>query len=283
HSSRLTYTSWGFGPSAARRLAYAKLARDCVHRFRKLDILGGDAASVVGREHDLHRLVNIAPFRVMVVLFRDQGGARHEAEGLVEILENEGLRDGLPPARLRPAGQTGKGRFPGFRRQPLHHQDLLNSAGLYPDTPLGGNHDGDVTSGRQGICYDIVPDRPARPILSLAPLFARSMTEEFVKGRPAPPSPRSAARRAVLATLAGVLAIVGALVAGYYFAVRPVTLKIAVGPANSDDVKVVQRLTQAFVQNRAYVRLRPVQTDGPVASAEDLASGKVDLAIIRGD
>jgi TRAP transporter TAXI family solute receptor len=109
------------------------------------------------------------------------------------------------------------------------------------------------------------------------------MTEEFVTGPPAPPSPRFAARRAVLVTIAGVLAIVGALAAGYYFAVRPVTLKIAVGPANSDDVKVVQRLTQAFVQNKAYVRLKPVQTDGAVASAEALAQGKVDLAIIRGD
>ena len=39
--------------------------------------------------------------------------------------------------------------------------------------------------------------------------------------------------------LAGVLAIVGALAAGYYFAMRPVTLRIAVGPANSDDLKVM--------------------------------------------
>jgi len=119
--------------------------------------------------------------------------------------------------------------------------------------------------------------------LSLKRLFARSMTEEFVTGPPAPPSPRSAARRAVLATIAGVLAIIGVLAAGYYFAVRPVTLKIAVGPANSDDIKVVQRLTQAFVQNRSYVRLKPVPTDGAVASAQALAQGNVDLAIIRGD
>ena len=64
------------------------------------------------------------------------------------------------------------------------------------------------------------------------------------------------------------LAIVGALAAGYYFAMRPVTLRIAVGPPNSDDVKVVQALTQAFAQHHAYVRLRPVQTDGATASAE---------------
>jgi TRAP transporter TAXI family solute receptor len=110
------------------------------------------------------------------------------------------------------------------------------------------------------------------------------MTEDFVRsGPPAPPTPRSSARRAVLVTLAAVLAIVGSMVAGYYFAMRPVTLKIAVGPPNSDDVKVVQTLTQAFVQNRSYVRLKPLQTEGAVASAEDLAQGKADLAIIRGD
>jgi TRAP transporter TAXI family solute receptor len=119
--------------------------------------------------------------------------------------------------------------------------------------------------------------------LSLKRLFARSMTEDFVRSGPPAPSPRSATRRAVLVTLAAVLAIIGALVAGYYFAERPVTLRIAVGPPNSDDVKVVQTLTQAFVQHRSYVRLKPVQTDGAVASAEDLAQGKVDLAIIRGD
>ncbi len=64
---------------------------------------------------------------------------------------------------------------------------------------------------------------------------------------------------------------------------RPVTLRIAVGPANSDDLKVVQALTQAFNQTRGYVRLRPMQTDGADASAQALADGKADLAIIRGD
>lgn len=109
------------------------------------------------------------------------------------------------------------------------------------------------------------------------------MTEEFVAGPPAPPSPRAAARRTLLIVVAGVLAIIGALAAGYYFAVKPVTLKIAVGPPNSDDVKVVQTLTQAFVQNRAYVRLKPVPTENATASADALAHGTVDLAIIRGD
>jgi TRAP transporter TAXI family solute receptor len=100
----------------------------------------------------------------------------------------------------------------------------------------------------------------------------------------APASPRPARQRLTFVMLAGVLAIVGALAAGYYFAMRPVTLRIAVGPANSDDLKVVQALTQAFNnQQRSQVRLRPIQTDGAGASANLLGEGKADLAIIRGD
>lgn len=123
--------------------------------------------------------------------------------------------------------------------------------------------------------------------LSLKRLFGRSMTGGLdlaeTPSPPSPPSPRSAARKTALVTLALVLAILGAIVGGYYFAMRPVTLKVAVGPANSDDVKVVQALTQAFAQNKSYVRLRPIQTDGATASAALLAEGKADLAIIRGD
>ena len=99
-----------------------------------------------------------------------------------------------------------------------------------------------------------------------------------------PKSPRSAVRRLTFVLIAGVLALIGALAAGYYFAMRPVTLRIAVGPANSDDLRVVQTLAQAFNnQHNSMVKLRPVQTDGATASAQTLADGKADLAIIRGD
>src|SRR6476646_4749541 len=90
-----------------------------------------------------------------------------------------------------------------------------------------------------------------------------------VEAHAAPSSPRSARRRLTFVMLGGVLAIIGALVAGYYFAMRPVTLRIAVGPANSDDLRVVQALTQAFNnQQHVQVRLRPTQTDGALASAK---------------
>jgi TRAP transporter TAXI family solute receptor len=120
--------------------------------------------------------------------------------------------------------------------------------------------------------------------LNLKRLFARSMSggPELVQSLTAP-SPRSAKRKMTLITLAAILAIVGALAGGYYFAMRPITLRIAVGPANSDDIKVVQALTQAFTHAHSQVRLRPMQTEGASASAQALADGKADLAIIRGD
>src|SRR6195256_1551162 len=118
--------------------------------------------------------------------------------------------------------------------------------------------------------------------LNLKRLFARSMTGgPDLVGPPVPPSPRSAKRKMMFITLAGILAIVGTLAGAYYFAMRPVVLRIAVGPANSDDLKLVQKLTQAFAHHS--VRLRPIQTDGATASAQALAEGKADLALVRGD
>jgi len=119
--------------------------------------------------------------------------------------------------------------------------------------------------------------------LNVKRLFARSMSGGLDLVGPELPSPRSAKRKAMFITLAGILAVVGTLAGVYYFEMRPVILRIAVGPANSDDIKVVQALTQAFTQAHSHVRLRPMQTDGATASAQALADGKTDLAIIRGD
>jgi TRAP transporter TAXI family solute receptor len=100
----------------------------------------------------------------------------------------------------------------------------------------------------------------------------------------APRSSRSAQRRLAFVSLAGLMAVLGVAAAAYYFAMRPVTLKLAVGPANSDDIKVAQTLAQAFNnQPNSQIRLRTVPTDGAVASAQAIAEGKADLAIIRGD
>jgi TRAP transporter TAXI family solute receptor len=105
-----------------------------------------------------------------------------------------------------------------------------------------------------------------------------------LKNMPASPSPRSSPRRTIaLVVLVGILALIGLLGAGYYYAVRPVVLRIAVGPPNSDDLKVVQALSQAFLTSHGQIRLRPIQTEGATASAQMIAEGRADLAIVRGD
>jgi TRAP transporter TAXI family solute receptor len=107
---------------------------------------------------------------------------------------------------------------------------------------------------------------------------------ESIASPPSPRSPRPARRRLAFVSLAGLMAVLGVAAAAYYFAMRIETLRVAVGPANSDDLKVVQTLAQAFNNQRnSQIRLRPVPTDGATASAQTLAEGKADIAIIRGD
>jgi TRAP transporter TAXI family solute receptor len=89
--------------------------------------------------------------------------------------------------------------------------------------------------------------------------------------------------RGTLMAIAAVLAFFAIAGGITYYVLRPITLRIAVGPPSSDDVKVVQALSQAFARDHAHIRLRPVITEGAAQSAADLAQGKTDLAIVRGD
>jgi TRAP transporter TAXI family solute receptor len=101
---------------------------------------------------------------------------------------------------------------------------------------------------------------------------------------PKPDSVRQQRRERMRLTLvAGLLALVTLFAGAYYFAVRPVTLRIAVGPPNSDDVRVVQTLAHTFALENAQVRLRPVITEGSGASADMIGAENTDLAVVRGD
>lgn len=75
-----------------------------------------------------------------------------------------------------------------------------------------------------------------------------------------------------------------ALAAGaLYFVLRPEYLRIAVGPAGSDDVKVIQAMAQSFARERSHVRLSLVVTDGATESIALMRQSKIDLAVARGD
>jgi TRAP transporter TAXI family solute receptor len=90
-------------------------------------------------------------------------------------------------------------------------------------------------------------------------------------------------RASLVAVTIGGLLFGVALVGFLFFSVRPATLRIAVGPPGSEDVKVIQSITEAFTRERHYVRLQPVFTEGATESAAALGAGKADLAIVRAD
>jgi TRAP-type uncharacterized transport system substrate-binding protein len=69
----------------------------------------------------------------------------------------------------------------------------------------------------------------------------------------------------------------------YRWYAKPVTLSIAVGSLDGDAPKIVSALASRLTANNAPVRLRMVETSGPLESAAALASGKTDLAVVRGD
>jgi TRAP transporter TAXI family solute receptor len=67
------------------------------------------------------------------------------------------------------------------------------------------------------------------------------------------------------------------------YILRPVTLRIAVGPPGSDDQKLIQALAQTFHGDGSPVRLSPITTEGAAESIALFAASKTDLAVARGD
>ena len=86
-----------------------------------------------------------------------------------------------------------------------------------------------------------------------------------------------------LLILAAGIFLFGAAAGGLYYLLRPVTLRIAVGPQGSDDQKLVVALMHTFARDGSAVRLSPITTKGAVESIALLAARKTDLAVARGD
>ncbi len=90
-------------------------------------------------------------------------------------------------------------------------------------------------------------------------------------------------RHPLLIAIGLILAVTGIAVVVSYIQSKPVTLKIAVGPRQSDDARLVQMLAQYLARERAQVRLNVRWQDGPQNSAEALDTGAADLAVVRRD
>jgi TRAP transporter TAXI family solute receptor len=94
---------------------------------------------------------------------------------------------------------------------------------------------------------------------------------------------RSRKKRAPLLVLAAALLLFAAIAGASFLLLRPITLRIAVGPSGSDDQKLIQALAQSFAREGSPVRLSLITTAGPVDSIALLGAGQTDLAVTRGD
>ena len=97
----------------------------------------------------------------------------------------------------------------------------------------------------------------------------------------------TAARLPVWLRIVVVMALValaaGASLFAYRWYVHPTTLSIAVGSFDGDAPKIVSALASRLAVNNSPVRLKVVETSGPIESAAAFSSGKTDLAVVRGD
>src|SRR5947207_5701673 len=80
----------------------------------------------MGREGDVHAVIDVEPLRMVVLALRQQGNTRHESPGLAEVLELERalngstVLDGLPVAQfLQGAGALRGGQFGDHGALPL--------------------------------------------------------------------------------------------------------------------------------------------------------------------
>ena len=91
-------------------------------------------------------------------------------------------------------------------------------------------------------------------------------------------------RHTWLIATAALLLCAGLGAVAFYFATLPTYLKIAVGPPNSEDLRVIQAISQQLTRDRATVRLRPIIKDGGTReTVTAIDSGEADLAVVRRD
>jgi len=102
-------------------------------------------------------------------------------------------------------------------------------------------------------------------------------------GSNASSSPRGRKRNSPFLLLATGLLVFAAIAGAAFLQLRPTTLRIAVGPAGSDDQKSIQALAQAFTHEGSSVRLTVISTAGPVESIGLLGASETDLAVVRAD
>jgi TRAP-type uncharacterized transport system substrate-binding protein len=77
--------------------------------------------------------------------------------------------------------------------------------------------------------------------------------------------------------------VTGAGLFAYRYFTRPETLTVAVGSIDGEATKAMSAIASRLVTTNAPVRLKVVDSGTTLAAADAFSSGKVDLAVVRGD
>jgi TRAP transporter TAXI family solute receptor len=117
-----------------------------------------------------------------------------------------------------------------------------------------------------------------------APRAAAAMSSSDGTGKVSEAARRQRRRTNSLLLVLAVGFLVFAAAAGaLFYALRPHVLRIAVGPPNSNDQKVIQAMADAFAGDSRTIRLKPVVAEGAAEALGLLRAGKVELAVGRAD
>ncbi|MGY2052840.1 TAXI family TRAP transporter solute-binding subunit [Methylobacterium sp. JK268] len=90
-------------------------------------------------------------------------------------------------------------------------------------------------------------------------------------------------RRHIPIAVAALLALLAAGLLAYQWMGQATTLRVAVGPAGSENARMIAALAQSLARGHEDVRLRIVPTGGVAESAAVAERGKADLAVVRSD
>src|ERR1700682_413936 len=111
----------------------------------------------------------------------------------------------------------------------------------------------------------------------------RTMSSSDLTEQPETSRRRRKRKSYSLLILAAGIFLFGVAAGTLYLVLRPVTLRVAVGPPGSDDQKLVRARAQTFARDGSPVRLSPITTEGVTESIALFAASKTDLAVARGD
>ena len=90
-------------------------------------------------------------------------------------------------------------------------------------------------------------------------------------------------RRSTLLGLAAVLLALGLGIVGWRTMFAPTVLRVAVGPAASEDARLIAAAGQYLAREHEEIRFKLVATDGEAESARAVDEGRADLAVVRTD